>query len=247
MIDKLAISLLSPLGSALFVFLLSVLLFRWRQIRLAIILSTLAALWLLIGSLPVISHSLRSSLEDSYPQLHFRDVPSAQVIVVLGGGVRPADQVDQLPDLNSAADRIWVGARLFKLGKAPQVLLTGGSDRSVSVTSEAVAMKELILDMGVPESSIILEENSRNTRENAFNSARLLKEMGLTRVLLVTSALHMHRAMALFEATGLDVMPVPADHEARHRFSGVDWLPSADALDGTSRAIKELVARAVGR
>jgi len=127
-------------------------------------------------------------------------------------------------------------------------------------------MRELLLDMGVPDAALVLEEDSRNTRENAVFSARVLvgpvsdrdevagsyrgqrplpQRTAPTggRVLLVTSALHMRRALALFEAQGLEVVPVPADHEARHRFAAVDWLPDADALDGSARAMKELVGR----
>ncbi len=79
-----------------------------------------------------------------------------------------------MPDMGSAADRVWLAARLYKAGKAPLVLVSGGGDRAVYATSEAQAMRELLLDMGVPDAALVLEEDSRNTRENAVFSARVL-------------------------------------------------------------------------
>lgn len=247
MLDKVVIFLLSPLGTALLGLVFALLLAWFGSKRMARRLALVAGLWLLLWSLPVVSHSLRARLESSYPALATAQVPNAQAIVVLGGGIRPAERLDQMPDLNGAADRMWLAARLFKAGKAPLLLASGGSDPAVSATSEARAMQEVLLELGVPEKAIVLEEGSRNTRENAANCARILREKGIRKVLLVTSALHMPRAKALFGKQGLDVVAVAADFEARQRFSAVDWLPSADALDGSSRAIKELVARAVGR
>lgn len=247
MIDKVVISLLSPVGSALLGLALALLL-SWLGLgRAARRIAVAAGLWLLLWSLPIVSHGLRARLESSYPEATASAAPLAQAIVVLGGGVRPAEQLEKMPDLNSAADRMWLAARLYKAGKAPLMLVSGGSDPSVSATSEARAMQDILVEMGVPEKAMVLEEDSRNTRENATNCAKILREKGVNQVLLVTSALHMPRAKALFDKQGLEVVAVAADFEARHRFSGVDWLPSADALDGSSRAIKELVARGTGR
>jgi uncharacterized SAM-binding protein YcdF (DUF218 family) len=92
---------------------------------------------------------------------------------------------------------------------------------------------------------MLLEEDSRNTRENARFTAQRLRPG--SRILLVTSALHMRRAAALFESQGFLVTPAPTDHEARTRFSTVDWLPDAEALDGSARAFKEILGRAASR
>lgn len=77
-------------------------------------------------------------------------MPQAHAIVLFGGGIRPSEYAGQMPDMGSEADRIWLAARLYKAGKAPMVLLSGGSDRSSYATSEAQAMRELLLEMGVP-------------------------------------------------------------------------------------------------
>jgi uncharacterized SAM-binding protein YcdF (DUF218 family) len=245
--DKLVIALLSPLGTALALGVVALLLARLNVQRWAWRLGALAVLWLGVWSLPVASHALRGWVEAPYPALAVEQLPQAQAVVVLGGAIRPAEPGQLWPDMQSSADRVWHGARLYHAGKAPLVVLTGGSNPALSATSEAEAMRLLLRDMGVPESALLLEERSRNTRQNAAFTAEILKARGISSVLLVTSALHMRRAVALFEAEGLVVTPAAADHETRTQLNAVDWLPSADALDGSARAMKELVGRVTGR
>ena len=91
--------------------------------------------------------------------------------------------------------------------------------------------------------SMLLEEHSPTTGENAQNTAALLRERGIGRVLLVTSALHMHRALGLFERAGLRTYPAATDYEVRERLPVVRWLPSASALWGSGRAMKEWFGR----
>lgn len=102
-------------------------------------------------------------------------------------------------------------------------------------------MRQFMMDLGVPAAAVLTEERSRNTRENAEMSARLLRERGIQKVLLVTSALHMRRAVHLFEQQGLVVHPVATDHEVGSPNARMDWLPDANALDGSALAFKEMV------
>ncbi len=247
MLDKLAIALISPLGTALALGLVALCVALLRRHRAAWVLAAVALLWLWVWSVPVVSHTVRASLEADYPALPVASLPRAQAMVLLGGSVRPAEASGQLPDLTSASDRVWYAARLFHARKAPVLVLSGGSDPRVSATSEAEAMRMLLSDLGVPAKATLLEERSRNTRENARFTAQLLRERGATRVLLVTSALHMRRAKLLFEEQGFVVTAAATDHEARRRFGPVDWLPDAGALEGSGRALKEVVGVWVGR
>jgi uncharacterized SAM-binding protein YcdF (DUF218 family) len=140
-------------------------------------------------------------------------------------------------DLSSVADRVWHAARLYHAGKAPLLVLSGGN--APGAVSEAEAMRLFLLDLGVPASAMLLEKDSGNTRQNASLSAALLAQRGVTRVLLVTSALHMARASGHFEAAGLSVVPVATDHESLNQLPGSRFLPSAEALDDSGRAMKE--------
>ena len=247
MLDKLLIVLISPLGTALVLWLGGLLVCGQKRWRLARFLGVLGFWWLWVWSLPVASHALRGVLESAYPPRSAAQTSTAQAIVVLGGGVRPPGALGQAPDLNDAADRVWYAARLFHAAKAPWLVMSGGSDASSSVTSEAEAMSQFAQDLGVPSRAILLEERSRNTRQNAQFTTQILKSKGVRRILLVTSALHMRRAVSLFESQGLTVIPAATDHEAHSHFTKFDWLPDASALDGSARAMKEIVGRLSGR
>jgi uncharacterized SAM-binding protein YcdF (DUF218 family) len=198
-------------------------------------------LWLYLWALPVVSLWVRAKMEGEYPSMAIEAVPRAQAIVIFGGAIEPAQTGYASPNLGAAADRVWHAARLYHAGKAPLLVLSGGSDPSVSVTSEAEAMRLLLHDMGIPDAAMLLEGKSRNTEENARFSAALLRQRGLNSVVLVTSALHMKRALRHWEGQGLLVHPVATDHEARPLPSWQLWLPNAGALDGSTRALKELI------
>ncbi len=174
-------------------------------------------------------------------------MPQAEAILVLGGGVSPAGHGGLYPNLESGADRVWHAARLLHASKAPLVLLTGGSDSELSASSEAEAMRQFMVGLGVPGEAIVLENRSRNTSQNAEYSAEILAEQSISRILLVTSAHHMPRAKRLFDARGLEVVTVATDHEVLSRPAWSSLLPDTSALDGSSRAIKEIVGRLVGR
>lgn len=168
---------------------------------------------------PAFSDWVRATLEQRHPPLPVEALPGADAIVVLGGGMEAARPPERLyPDLNAAADRVWHAARLFRAGKAPLILASGGNlPWSGAERAEAEVMAELLQELGVPKAAIVLEARSRTTQENRDNSLPVLHQLGAHRILLVTSALHMPRALALFAATDLAVVPAPTDFEVRQR------------------------------
>ena len=245
LLNRFVIWLLSPLGTA-FCLAGVALLLAWRQrFRTGWAVGTLALVWLWAWSMPMLSLWLRGTIEGLSPQMPIASVAPAQAVVVLGGVVSPPTRGHTEIDLGAAADRVWYAARLFHAGKAPLVLLSGGGDLERHAFSEARAMAVFVQDLGVPAQAIVLEEASRNTRQNAAFSATLLKSRGINHILLVTSALHMPRALALFTAQGLQVTPAPTDFEASQATPPglLAWLPDVPALEGSGRAMKELVGR----
>jgi uncharacterized SAM-binding protein YcdF (DUF218 family) len=235
---------ISPLGLALLLGLLALLLF-WRRHDRAATTSAVAALaWLWLWSTPAASLGLRSRIESRYPDVPVASLPMADAIVVLGGSVTPPESPGQLVDLAGGADRVWHAGRLYKAGKAPLILLSGGSDPDYSVMSEAEAMQVFLRDLGVPDEAMLLETESGNTQQSAENTARLLQARGIHRVLLVTSALHMERALHEFEGQGLEVTPAVTDVEGGQP-PPIPWryLPDADSLSASARALKELVGQ----
>ena len=170
-------------------------------------------------------------------------VPSADAIVILGGGIGKADEMEY-PDIADGADRIWHGARLYKAGKAPIVIVSG--------TNDLYATVPLLLDFGVPIEAIAVDNASRNTYENSRFTEQLLEETGdatvRKRVLLVTSAWHMTRSLGNFSKTSLEAIPAPADFKAHNALYGRQhwwtWIaPTADNLQQVGAYAKEWLGR----
>lgn len=237
--SKFVIALLSPLGASLALFFLALILNIAGLRRISFGIALVGLLWLWVWSLPVTSLAFRAALEGQYPSVEMADLEACDAAVVLGGAVTPAGGRFHYPDLRKAADRLFVAARAYHAGKAPLLVLSGGS----SPVSEAEAMRAVLREFGVPDAAMLLEGRSRDTRENARFSAELLRERGIERVLLVTSALHMRRALRHFAYEGIEALPVSTDHEARGVSEWQRWIPDTDALDGSARAIKEWVGQ----
>ncbi len=238
--QKLLIAAILPPGG-LILLALAGLYLAWREWRFGrtLVFVALAVLWLL--ATPAVSDLLRLSLENRFPPQPIEAIPSADAIVALGGGMAPASSRNPHPDLGSAADRYWHAARLWRAGKAPEIVVSGGSlPWRDARGSEAEAAVRFLVDLGVPSNRILLESASLDTRENAQMTEAVLRTRGARRVLLVTSALHMRRALARFAIPGIEVIPVAADHEVGDDPPGlIRWLPDTDALDGSRRALKE--------
>jgi uncharacterized SAM-binding protein YcdF (DUF218 family) len=200
----------------------------------------LALAWLYAWSTPVVSHAVRASLEGAFANDPAEALPSADAIVLLGGGVDPMPPDWPYADLNDGADRVWHAARAYHAGRAPVVVVSGGrvAGREDRV-SEAEAMRDLLVDLGVPADAIVLEDRSRTTRENAVFVAEELQRLGAGDVLLVTSALHMRRALASFAGLGLNPQPAATDFSEPPVDEIPRWLPDAKALAGSTAALRE--------
>lgn len=238
--QKLILAVALPPGG-LILLALTGLFLAWRDWRFgkALVLISLTSLWLI--STPAVSDALRYSLEKRFPPQPMDRIPGADAIIALGGGISPPTSRNPDPDLGSAADRYWHAARLWRAGKAPEIVVSGGALPWRDATgTEAEAAVRFLRDLGVPADRILLEPVSQDTRENAQMTEVVLRTRGARRVLLVTSAMHMRRAVARFEFPGIEVIPVATDHEiGRHPATLIRWLPDTDALDGSRRALKE--------
>ena len=247
-LSKLAALLISPFGTALLAGTLALLCAVRGAQQLACTFGTAALIWVWLWATPAFSNGLCLKLEAAYPPLLLNDVPEEKAAVVLGGAISPPSGTQPFPNLHGGVDRVWHAARLHHAGKAPLLVLSGGSDPKVTHVTEAQAMQMLLRDLSVSDAAMLQEGASRTTRQNAENSAALLKQRGISRVLLVTSALHMARAVAQFQAAGLAVVPVAIDHTAPLMLNNVSaWLPDAGALADSGRAFKEALGRWLAR
>lgn len=240
-LQKFAVALTYPpaFTLALLVLALALLLLRRRWAGMAV--AVLALAWSGFLSIPTASDWVRGRLERHYPIVDETHLPQGDAIVVLGGGSRyrwmnrPNVTADDLEN-----SRLAAGARAWLAGRAPVVVLSGGGDNGGDLdASEARRMAHAISRLGVPESALLLEDRSRNTRDNARFTALLADEHGFHRILLVTSSLHMTRAVMQFRNEGVDVIPVPVPENAHRDRWTQRWIPSRSALWRSGRAIKE--------
>ena len=248
--SKVAAALVFPLNLSILLGLLALGFARRRSGRLAAASGALALLVLVVPSLPAVSDALVASLERGYPPADPAEAPEADAVVVLGGSLATGLPPRRGPELVDASDRVLHAARLHRAGKAPLVVATGGRlPWSAAKRSDAAEMTELLVEWGVPREAILLEERSRTTAENAAETARLLRPRRARRVLLVTSSLHMRRALEAFRAEGLEVVPSACDAlVAGPPVAGVfAFLPAPAALARTHRALKELLGLAFYR
>lgn len=229
--------LLLPPANCLLLALVGVLLFkhhpRWGKSLLVLAGITLWAL-----SLHVVAAWLMRPLEARHPV--WDGQTEAEVVVVLGGGrYRLGPEFSGADDLKWASlERLRYAAILARQLQKP-LLLTGGRPEGAG-RSEAEAMQvALQRDFGL--SARWLESNSDNTRENAAHTARLLKTAGLHKILLVTHAWHMPRAVQVFSAAGLQVVPAPMGYVSVRPLTPLDFIPRAESLAESSLALHEWI------
>ena len=237
-----------PVGIVLELSVIALLLLWRRKQKSASVFLLAAILVLWVSSMPIVAGSLLGKLEQQYPAMALEDIPASGCIVLLGGSVQPVAPPRVDVELSEAADRVYKAAMLYRAGRGNVVIAAGGRQPwSPFEQSEAEAMRVLLVDFGVPASAILLDETSRNTRENAINAKVLLEKSGCKKPLLVTSAAHMKRSVATFERAGVDVFPVSADIRVIHTkgLALFDFLPSAGALNTTTNATREWIGQKV--
>jgi uncharacterized SAM-binding protein YcdF (DUF218 family) len=205
-------------------------------------LATLSLATLLILSLPVTGNALLQSLETELP-LSAAQLKEVRAIVILGGGKNhEAPEFNDKDTVNRwTLQRLRYGAYLQEQTGKP-ILVTGGG--LFGERPEADAMAET-LKRDFHAKTIWIEDQSKDTAENAIYSAALLKEEGIQRIALVSQAWHLPRAMKLFEQQGLTVYPASTGFTHEDNEPIIRWLPKASALDKSAIALKEYLGRLV--
>ena len=238
----------SPMGVFTAGLVAGVVLALLRLPRFGRLVAGLAIAQLLILSLYPVSNALMLPLEDE-ARAEAAAAPACcyEAIVVLGGGIGPAvPPLRPDPELFDSSDRVWHAARLFHRGLAPRIVVSGGSyfvasGQAPPTQTEAVAMRQFLIALGVPESAIVMEGKSINTIEN-MQETRALVGTGL--VALVTSGYHMPRALRLARRAGLDAEAFPTDWQVLP--AATPWweslMPSVGALTASGIAIREYLA-----
>ena len=240
-------SLILPPSNLFLLTLIGLVLWRWRpRARRAIAGLGFGLLTLL--STTAVASFLVAPLEHMTKPLRAPKSAGGQAIVVLAAGqVRNAPEYGgrSIPDY-VALGRLRYAAHLHRATGLP-VLVSGGfagkpiaNDRMYSFgEAMATALRE---DFGVPVAWV--EERSRDTAENAAYSAAMLRAQGITRILLVTDAMHMARSHAAFQRAGMEVIDAPTIFLGGRASSINDWIPSAEGMRRSWYATYELIGLA---
>lgn len=231
-------------------FLLTSLVLSWRRSRWSPLPVALALVILWGSSTAGFKNRLLADLE--WRHLPQGELPAAEAIVVLGGGLLPQESPRPMVEVAEGGDRVLYGAQLYHQDKAPLILVSGGRIAwQGEQVPEAQDMAMLLRRLGVPQRAIVQEARSLNTHENALFSRELLADRDIHRILLITSATHMPRALAVFEKQGFEVIPAPTDFRLTtpmlnapdQTLAGwlLDQLPDTGNLWSTTVAIKEYI------
>lgn len=238
------------------VLLLVAILSLWKHPRRAVVCMLTAIAVILISGNGWVANAITQSLE--WQNIPPKELPNAEAIVVLGGAIRPQITPRPWVDVMESGDRVLHGAQLYRQGRAPLVIMSGGRIAwKGGGPPESADMAALAQTLGVPPSSILQDPTSLNTYENAVNVRKILQQRGIRRILLVTSAMHMPRSLAIFKKQGIEAIAAPTDFlvtEQELQEPGVsveavilNLVPEADRIHQTTRALKEYIGLVVYR
>lgn len=163
---------------------------------------------------------------------------------ILLGGFAGFD-IDKKGYFSESADRFIQAEKLYHQGFIEKIIMTGGSAALLNTEpKEANFVKDELIASGVAANDIVIENNSRNTFENAAFSKKILDSLQLKApYLLITSAIHIPRATLVFKKAGLSVMPFPSDFRVINAIYSWDEyiIPNLKLLTDWSFILKEMI------
>jgi uncharacterized SAM-binding protein YcdF (DUF218 family) len=226
----------------LYMLLLAAFLFLWiKRKKTAKIIFLVSGLWFLIITTRPVPLWLVKNLEDNYPQLQdsvINTLPDSINIIVLGGGHSDDKNLAPNNQLSTVAlGRLVEGIRIQKMILGSKLILSGYSGRSE--LAQAVVMCRTALCLSVDSSSIAISQLPSNTRSEAEEYVRNFGRV--KRLIIVTSAIHLPRAMMLFKKYGLNPIPAPANFIIKYGSvkNPWRWVPSGGNVTMMESAIHE--------
>lgn len=189
------------------------------------------------------SSLIMRQLEKKFPAMTVQQAPKSDAVVVLGGFIDPLIFQGNRPEFYGSVDRLIAGAELLTKNKAQTLLISGGSGLMLQGgMKEGNIIEKWFNELGIFKNRIMSEAISRNTRENAIESAKIIRNKKFKSVLLVTSAFHMVRSQGCFEKTGLNVIAYPVDFKSEDKpVFPESYFPSARGVDIFTMAIREVI------
>jgi len=237
-LKKLITPFIIPPGCFVIILLL-IAVWSWRRkLRCCALINIVVALLLWALSIAPVSDALIGRLEAG---LTIPPHSQGDVIILLGGGINEgvADLTGRGTPGDDMMTRIVTAVRLYHRLHIP-IIVSGGVVYA-GRAPEAPVIRRFLVDLGVKECHVLLESRSRDTLENARYCREIVRHHGFRQSLLVTSAYHMRRSIQEFRKAGVPVTPVPSQFETGSGlpYIWVDFLPSADNLENSAKALRE--------
>ena len=205
---------------------------------------------LLLLSTGFVSGKLMRWVEGVGDRSVIQDVKIADAIVVLSGMIEERKNAP-LGEWSGAVDRFESGVDLFKAGRAPLLIFTGGWVPWIpKAKPEGEILAQRAVRLGVPKDKILETGKAQNTQEEATAVRQVGRNWWVTgskpSIILVTSAFHMRRAEMLFRKSGFEVTPFPVDFQTsdNNEITILSFLPSAQASARSETAIRETIGLA---
>ena len=233
-----------PLGLVLLLLVIGLVFLFRRRLGVGRVLILAATLILYLFSLSPVADFLARPLEEAYPVAQIDRLPAdLSAVVVLGGGA--LDRRDLPPAARLGGDtlqRTLEGVRLWRARPGARLVLCGGEwSAEPDYPSPAELMGQLAESLGVDPDRIKLDQTSKDTYENALEALKFLDEKPFV---LVTSARHLPRAMAIFRRFGREPVPAPTDHKIRAFGPDFSLLPGLGGLNSTQESLHEYLGLA---
>ncbi len=233
-----SMGILSPLPIIIVLFLIGISNMWSRKFRSGFLL------WIISGMLYLFSCEFFADpiilkLEKQYPVISEDITDKGEIYVLLCGGIITDTLEGNIPQKN-AVGRIMKTAQLYN--KNPKkIYISGGSPLQNRESESSVYKRELVL-LGIPQEDIIIEEGSRNTKENAVLIKNIMREEKIKSALLITSAVHMPRSMEVFKDEILEFYPVPCDFTAHQvKQNNLAYIPQFKVLKDLYSAFWEYI------
>ncbi len=232
-----------PVGLSVILIASSLMALRLRKRTITTVLLSTALVVLWTTSTHIVAHGLYQSLEKRHTPL--KALPAVAAIVLLGDATVAPVAPREYPELNTYGDRLLHAARLFKKNTAPYLIPTGGKlpHAGLDEFTDAEVSRDLLVELfDIDSGKILVEPTAFNTHDHPKAVAEILREKDLPfEIILVTSAVHMHRSVLVFEKYGFTVHSAPTDFRADEKplMRLRAFLPDAHALAKTTAALHE--------
>ena len=243
-LSKILAFLIRPI---VWVFLMLIIAVLFKRSRKKILLLSVFTFWFFSNAF--ICDEISSLWEHDTSSIE--NIQTKYDVGVVLGGMSAFDSKTNTVNFNKNADRLIYTEKLYRKGIINKILISGGSGMLINNQyKEAFIMRNHLIENGIPDDDIIIENKSRNTKENAFLSAEILKrDFQNKSVLLITSALHMKRAIFCFEKAGIEVASFSTDNTNSNRNLQLEYLllPNSKSFEKWESIIHEWVGYLVYR